>query len=31
MIMRERSDIVALVTDLSMPGADGITLIRQAR
>jgi len=31
MIMRERSDIDALVTDLSMPGADGITLIRQAR
>jgi CheY-like chemotaxis protein len=31
MIMRERSDIGALVTDLSMPGADGITLIRRAR
>jgi CheY-like chemotaxis protein len=31
MIMRERNDIDALVTDLSMPGADGITLIRAAR
>jgi CheY-like chemotaxis protein len=31
MILRDRTDIVALVTDLSMPGADGITLIRHAR
>jgi DNA-binding NtrC family response regulator len=31
MILRARTDIDALVTDLSMPGADGITLIRQAR
>jgi CheY-like chemotaxis protein len=31
MIMRDRNDIAALVTDLSMPGADGITLIRRAR
>jgi DNA-binding NtrC family response regulator len=30
-ILRDRGDIAALVTDLSMPGADGITLIRQAR
>ncbi|MDR3534649.1 MAG: response regulator [Rhodopila sp.] len=31
MILRQESAIDALVTDLTMPGADGITLIRQAR
>jgi CheY-like chemotaxis protein len=30
-IMGERNDIDALVTDLSMPGADGISLILRAR
>jgi DNA-binding NtrC family response regulator len=31
MILREPPGIDVLVTDLSMPGADGIVLIRQAR
>ena len=31
MILRQESAIAALVTDLSMPGADGIMLIRHAR
>lgn len=31
MILRRDPAIVALVTDLTMPGADGITLIRHAR
>ncbi len=31
MILRQDATIDALVTDLTMPGADGITLIRQAR
>jgi CheY-like chemotaxis protein len=31
MILRMRSDIDALLTDLSMPGADGITLIQRSR
>lgn len=31
MILRQDPDIDAMVTDLTMPGADGITLIRLAR
>jgi len=31
MIMRQYAAVVALVTDLTMPGADGILLIRHAR
>jgi DNA-binding NtrC family response regulator len=30
-ILRQQGAIDALITDLTMPGADGITLIRQAR
>lgn len=30
-ILRQQSDIDVLITDLSMPGADGIALIQQAR
>jgi two-component system cell cycle sensor histidine kinase/response regulator CckA len=31
MILRQDPEVDLLVTDLSMPGADGIVLIRQAR
>jgi CheY-like chemotaxis protein len=31
MILRQETNVDALVTDLTMPGADGITLIRHAR
>lgn len=30
-ILQQQGAVDALITDLSMPGADGITLIRQAR
>lgn len=30
-VLRQRADIAAVVTDLTMPGEDGIALIRRAR